>query len=31
LAAVVLHERLRPVQLFAAALVFSGIVCLAVG
>jgi drug/metabolite transporter (DMT)-like permease len=31
LAAVVLHERLKPVQLFAAALVFSGIVCLAVG
>ena len=30
-AALVLHERLRPVQLLAAALVFSGIVCLAAG
>jgi drug/metabolite transporter (DMT)-like permease len=31
LAAVVLRERLRPLQLFAAALVFTGIVCIALG
>ena len=30
-AAVVLHERLAPLQLAAAALVFAGIVCITVG